>query len=437
MKYLFVGSFLSLTLISAAAAGLHSERRSAGPVLYWVTDPSPAREEQVRRFHSWLLKNGRPQFELQLDTANSDNTKKIIQGVSGVAGDILDLGTGDLPYFQSVGMLQDVTEDARRLGFDSSYTYPAVGPLITFDGRQYRFPCNVAVPLYWVNNATFAKFGQPIPPPTWDWDIFERLGKAFVAAANVPGERQNVFFAGMIDRNMANVLRRSCGLDIFNETLTRCALDDPRYIQTLERIHKWTLDRLIPTAADAASFATEAGFGGAGGGPALQLFNSGNYGMVLMGRYALIQLRQFGAMDLSVSEPPYAEFRNALIATRAAGIYAGSKRKDLAKLFLAFLASEEYNSQIVEDGDALPPNPKPPQTEAFLHPPNHPNEWGCHEAFAKAAIDIAIPPSASPFVLPSVVDRLDDDAFQAFIISGRLSASAAAWQAATQINNEI
>jgi multiple sugar transport system substrate-binding protein len=330
-----------------------------------------------------------------------------------------------------------VTDDARKLGFDPSYTYPAVGPLIMLEGRQYRFPCNVAVPLYWVNKATFAKYGQPIPPTTWDFDTFERVGKAFVAAANKPGERPKVFFSAGIDRNMANVLRRSYGLDIFNETLTRCTLDDPRYVQTLERIRQWTLERLIPTAADAASFATEAGFGGVGGGPALQLFNSGSYGMVLMGRYALIQLRQFGAMDLSVSELPCAEFRNALIATRAAGIYAGSEHKDLAKLFLAVLASEEYNSQIVEDADALPPNPKQTQTEAFLRPPEHPNEWGCHEAFTKAAMQIAIPPSASPFVLPSVVDRLDDDAFQAFITSGRLTAAAAARQAATQINNEI
>jgi multiple sugar transport system substrate-binding protein len=271
----------------------------------------------------------------------------------------------------------------------------------------------------------------------WDWDTFEQRGKAFVAAANVPGERRKVFFTSGIGRDIMNVLRRSYGLDIFNETLTRCALDDPRYVQTLERIRKWTLDRLIPTAADAASFATEAGFGGQGGGPALQLFNSGNYGMVLIGRYALIQLRQFGAMDLSVSEPPYAEFRNALIGTRAAGIYAGSKHKDLAKLFLAFLASEEYNSHIVEDADAEPPDPKQTQTEAYLRPPAHPNEWGCHEAFAKAAVQIAIPPSASPFVLPGVVERLDDDAFQAFSTSGRLSAPAAARLAATQINNEI
>jgi multiple sugar transport system substrate-binding protein len=246
-----------------------------------------------------------------------------------------------------------------------------------------------------------------------------------------------VFFAPPIGRDIMNVLRRSHGLDTFNETLTRCALDDARYIATLERIRKWNLQRIVPTAADAASIATDAGFGGPGGGPALQLFNRGKYGMVLMGRYALIQLRQFGAMDLAVTEPPYAEFRNALIATRAAAIYAGSKHKDLAKLFLAFLASEEYNSQIVEDGDALPPDSRFTQSEAYLHPPLHRNEWGCHEAFAEAAVHIAIAPGASPFVLPAVVDRLDADAFEGFITSGRLSASAAASQAATRINNEI
>jgi multiple sugar transport system substrate-binding protein len=47
------------------------------------------------------------------------------------------------------------------------------------------------------------------------------------------------------------------------------------------------------------------------------------------------------------------------------------------------MASEEYNMIIVNDGDALPPNPIYTQTEEFLRPAAYPNEWGCHEAFAK------------------------------------------------------
>ncbi len=51
---------------------------------------------------------------------------------------------------------------------------------------------------------------------------------------------------------------------------------------------------------------------------------------------------------------------------------------------------EDYNMQIVRDGDALPPNPKYVETDAFKRPPDYPNEWGCHEVHSEAAQTIAI-----------------------------------------------
>jgi multiple sugar transport system substrate-binding protein len=216
--------------------------------------------------------------------------------------------------------------------------------------------------------------------------------------------------------------------------MTRCTLDDPRYVQVLERIHKWTYeDHLLPRALDIASFATSAGYGGV----TLQLFNSGNYGMFMMGRYALIQLRQFGKLKLAVVEPPNDGFPNTTTGTRAACVYTGGKHKDLAELFLAFLASPEYNMQVVADADALPPNPKFTETEEFKHPKDYPNEWGCHEPFAEAAKTIAITDSASPFVLPSVVQRLTQSYYDAYMSSGRLTAEESGRQLAQQVNAEI
>jgi len=431
MKYIFLVAFILLGAVSLASHFASPEVRGTAPVLYWVTDNNPARAEQVRLFRQWLKEHHYPDVDLRLDTSNGDLSKKIIQGVSGVGGDIMDTGPTDMPYFVAVGIMADVTDAAKELGFDPSKTYPAIEPQIVQDGRQYRFPCNVFATMYWVNRATFEKYGQPIPPKRWDFDTFERLGKAFVAAANPPGARQTVFYTSGVDKN---IMLRSLGLDTFNETLTRCTLDDPRYVQVLKRIHKWTYeDHILPTSADVESFATSAGYGGV----TLQLFNSGNYGMFASGRYALIQLRQFGKLKLAVVEPPNDGFANTITGTRAASVYAGGKHKDLAELFLAFLASKEYNEQIVADADALPPNPKYTETEEFKHPKDYPNEWGCHEPFAEAAKTIAIADSTSPFVLPSVVQRLTKNFYDAYMVSGRLSAKESAEQASRQINTEI
>lgn len=431
MKYVFLAAFCLLLLLSGAVYLRTDAAHGGAPVLYWTTDPNPARVEQVRLFRKWLADTGHADIELRLDTANSDPSKKIIQGVSGVAGDLLDLGPTDLPFFVSTGLLADVTDAARSNGFSPADTFATVRPLIEQNGRQYRYPCNVSVQLMWANKTTLAKYGQPLPPAVWDMETFERLGRAFVAAAAKPGERQMVFYADGLDRV---TLRRGLGLDTYNETLTRCTLDDARYVRVLEKLRQWTfVDRLLPNAADVEGFATGGGY--AGVGP--QLFNNGNYALLLMGRHALIQLRAFGPMDLVVLELPTTGFRNAVVTVRGTGVYAGSKHRREAELFLQFLASQPYNEQITADADALPPNPAFAQGEAFTDPPGRPSERGVHAPFADAAKAIGVPPSVCPFVLPGVADRIDLNAYDGFMLSGRLTAAAAAKQAAVRINAEI
>ena len=92
--------------------------------------------------------------------------------------------------------------------------------------------------------------------------------------------------------------------------------------------------------------------------------------------------------------------------------------------------------QIVKDADALPPNPIYTKTEAFRRPPEHPNEWGCHEVFAEAATTIAIGGAYSPFVVPSVVQRAERESMEGFM-SRLYTAEKAARMATDKINEEI
>ncbi|MBN2312192.1 MAG: carbohydrate ABC transporter substrate-binding protein [Candidatus Hydrogenedentes bacterium] len=487
MKYLFVATCVILVLLSVGTLLSFPNARTEVPVLYWVTDPNPAREEQVAIFHRWLINSGygeevvlrttedvaafrgrnwtpamreaietaeangdagrlwaappgegalpitvrAPLYELRVDSANRDVSKMVIQGVSGVGGDIMDINSGSgMRYFHSVGLLRDVTEAGKRLGFDPTQTFAAMEPELTLDGRQYGFPCNVALGMFWVNRATLKKFGQPMPPERWTFEEFERLGKAFVEAANPPGERQTVFYASS---GHLEVMYRSLGLSMFNESLTRCALDDERFLRCIKLLYKWTYeDHILPSSAERDSFDTQSGYGGA----VLQLFNRGNYALFPMGRYALIQLRKFGPLDVGVVELPHGGFPNAFTTTRAAAVYVGGDRQELAEYFLGYLASEDYNMQIVRDADALTPNPRYAETEEFLRPEDYPNEWGAHEAFIRAENTIAIGGAYSPYVLHSVAGRLTRDAVDGFM-NDRLTAEEATAQAAFRVNAEI
>ncbi len=446
MKYLFLILFVLLSLATAARVSLLPDLRRDVPVIYWATDNNPARVEQVRLFHDWLIAKGhvtpegKPVCELRLDTANNAQQKLVIQGVSGVASDLFDVWSGaGARYFSSMGLLENLNDEAARLGFDPSRTFPAIAPEIVIDGVQYSFPCNVGTNHYWANVARFEELGVTVPPQDWTFQEYERIGRAFVAAANADKPRYRVFFADTIN---PIVLTRSTGLTVYNETLTACVLDDERYVRILALIHRWTFEeRLLPSAADRSAFATDSGYLGA----PMQLFNSGQYGMVWMGRYSLIQFRKFNEerraagrpiLKLSVTNPPYDHFLNANAGTRACAMYAGSKHKDLAALFLAYLADDIYNMQIVRDADALPPNPAYTRIEEFHRPPDYPQEWGLHTPYADAALRIGIPMDISPFIVPADASRhlaRGQDA----VMSNVLSPQRAAFETQRDINEGI
>ncbi len=486
MKYLFLITAAALAAFGAALYLTEPQARSEVPVIYWVIDPAPARPEQIALYHRWLIKHGHgekydittmaeldvfrrkkwtpavrdaiekgnpdgpkvwdartnaadlplsvtaPGAEMRVDASSNDLSKKLIQGVSGVAGDVLEAYNGgqQMQYFAAAGMLADVTESAKKYGFEPEKTYEALRPALFFEGRQYAFPRNPAQTMYWVNKATFEKHQQPLPPSRWTIEEFEKRGREFVKAANPPGARRRVFFA---DRAFVVELRRGLGLSMFNETLTRCTLDDPRNARVMRLIHQWTYqDRILPSAADMAAFDTEGGWGG----KSFQLFKNGQFAMFASGRWALMLFRKFGEMQLAVAEPPHTGMPNTILSGGQSTVFRGSRHRKYAELFLAYMADEDYNMQIVRDGDALPPNPKYTDSELFRRPPDHPNEWGCHEPWAKAAHEIGTVASFSPFVLPVVAARYDGVSQQE-VMNDRATAEEAGKTAADRINGEI
>ncbi|MEO0605088.1 MAG: ABC transporter substrate-binding protein, partial [Myxococcota bacterium] len=268
MKYIFLASFVLLLGAGVVTTVTEPDLRSDVPVLYWVTDRNPARIEQVAGFHRWLIDNGHvtedggPILELRLDTASRDPSKQIIQSIAGVAGDIMDCDIGQM---HALGVLEDVTDDAARLGFGVDQTFAALEPALTRDGRQFGFPCNVGLISMWANPATFAAVDLDPPGREWTIEEFERLGREYVSRANTPGERQTHFFTnsvlGWSGRQFVITLHRSQGLSIFNETLTAATTDDPRYAHVLAKFRQWTYeDNLMPTAAEASSLAVESGY---------------------------------------------------------------------------------------------------------------------------------------------------------------------------------
>ena len=282
------------------------------PVITWVIQADPNRKTQIESFHQWMERNGYPPVELKMDLMSiGQNTKDIIQGVSGVAGDIMDCYGGFVNSYRSVGILEDVTEVAKEMGFSTSETYPAVRPAFVFDGKQYGFPRNVGVRFFWVNLEAFERAGLSAPPDSWTFDEFERMGKAYVGALNDPGKPQSVFFHRNLTPFIRTILLRSEGVDLYNETMTKSHLDRPSSEAVYERIYRWINDyKIVPTDAENASLSAESGTSRA----LMHLFANGNYGMIDGGRWGLMHFRNVGPYKLAVAELPYGHFRNSLVS---------------------------------------------------------------------------------------------------------------------------
>lgn len=407
MKVMFSITALALSVLGLLTLWSYPTRESKVPVLYWITDPNPMRTLQVDRFHQWLIEeghtthDGQPRMLLKLDTGNSDKSKMIIQGVSGMGGDIMDLGSGgSVRYFKSMGLITDLTEVAQEKGFSVKETYPSLKSDLSIyengEHRQYAFPCNAYTSLYWINRDVFKKYGIQEPNDDWTWEDFERLGLELKAAA----QGETVYIS---QRPNVIDVARSYGLGLFNETLTRCAYNQAIFIDALLMLERWTDELgIVPTKADLESFDVQSGYGGA----SLQLFKEGVFGAFVIGRYGLIGFREGASMNLRVVYPPHGTFKCSSMGTRCAAIYKGSQHPEEAALFLEYLASEPYNDTIIEGADALPPNPAFLHKRSYTHPPLYSNEWGCHEVFTRAMKDIAVPKENSPYINSSVVERI-------------------------------
>ncbi|MBN8215025.1 MAG: extracellular solute-binding protein [Spirochaetes bacterium] len=411
MRWLFTGFLASLIAFSLFMSWRFSGAIGQGgaPVIYWVTDPNPARIEQIALFKSWLKKRGYQDIDLRLDVNNQGAQKTVVQGVTGVAGDCIDAGSTWIRYFYSMGIISPVTNLEKRFGYPDDGLFPCIRSDIFVDGKQIAFPCNLGIAGYLVNADVFKKYGMETPPFLMDFATFERLGKEFVEKANA-GRRRETFFAGAISHE---AMRRSLGVTHFNETLTRSAINRKEFVDVLNLMFKWTYtDHLVPTAAEMASFSVEQGYGGL----QYQLLCKGNFGMVETGRWAMIQMRKMkNPVQWAQVLYPHGGYPNAMATTRAAVLYAGTKNRDAAVHFLAFLRSDDYNMHVVRDSDGIPPNPKFMDTDEFLKPAGKTNEWAMHASSRRIANDYAFPRDISPFALFQKYNRAESLAIQGFM----------------------
>ena len=476
MKKLFLGILLLLVAAAFYTMLTATDRASEVPVITWRTDTNPQREEQIMLFREWLVRTGhiqkdkdgkpvlytqeeadalnahygvkpgephsvkagdkKPNGNVVAETASNQST--LIQAVSGMAGDIVD--TAEVLGYQQMGVGVPLTEDANKNGYGLNTTYPGMaGLLVGMDGEQYAYPCNGSSATVWINMDTLNRFGVKEIPEDWTPEDFERIGKEYVMRANEGLQRQEYFFTQSLDSGagvslLTNIVR-SKGYDLYNETLTRCVADNDIFKKYIKLFYKWT-ERRRRRVDEHRERLWRRGF--------LELhfrqICDGGDGALLpdplprsAGReeQGSGQRGQGAEFPDQLRHPPASPVRVQELHLR----HPGSKQPELAKLFMQFLASKEYNRYIVERGDGLPPNPSLVMEELKAIPKTRPNEGNVNLQEVEWAMTIGIPGNFSPFVKSGSPNWLQSSINQYF--NNRMTLDEAVKNIETRYNMEI
>jgi multiple sugar transport system substrate-binding protein len=401
MKRVFAAFFL-LFAVMYAGAQLTLERPKDDHLthLTWSTDDNPARKVQSGGFHRMF-----PGDDVTVDPGlGGDQTKLIVQCATGTGPDIMDVyDQQQLTTLVEAGVLLDLTPYAKQMGFDPSRTYPALGPTLMIDGRQYRYPCNVWANCVIYNKRIFADHGVPYPKPDWTYADFIAAAKKIRDTPSRSGE-QHMPVANWLNTWFYEDLLMGYGGRFFTPDGLVSRLDAPESIAAMQFYSDLMyVYKAIPTAAESASLSSQGGWGSAG----INWFSTGRAAMIFIGRWYIVQVPQYPNLkgNLGTALLPRVGNRPScgMTDTRAAGINVKSPHWREALHFLQYLSTPEYGKVIVDDGDSLPPNPDLARTGRDLVDAAVPDP-AFHEPFIEA-IKRARPLDNSPFIDMSIVAR--------------------------------
>lgn len=402
MKYVFMGLIaLFIVMYGYAVSTIEPLGDPDRTTVVWATDPNPARTKQVAIFER--LNPG-----LQGLVDKGDATKIIVRCATGTGPDVVDIyDVFGLATFAEAGILMDLTPFADSLGFGLDDTYGSLRDGLSYDGKQYRFPCNVHANAIIYNKKVLEDHGAPLPKPGWTWDDFIQSA---LAVRNNPSKsgQEHIPLANWNSEWVYRDLLVGHGGGFFTEDGLHSRLGEDAAVQAMELFRDMALVHdIMPTSAEAKSLSSQGGWGSGG----IAWFFNQQAAYIIIGRWAIVQVPVYTkrnpdlVQNIAAVRLPRVPGHpsRSVVGTRAAGINAKTQNPEAAKRFLQYLASREYGTLIAADGDALPPNPQLARTGADLANDLVPDP-AFHQPFIEA-VEEGVTLRMSPFIEAQIVKR--------------------------------
>lgn len=294
---------------------------------------------------------------------NDYHPRLLTQIAGGLAPDVMRIDSYYFVDFLRTGALMDITPLIARDGLDMGLYYPAGLLDSMHEGRYYGLPWGTA-PLYMIVNLDmFDDAGLTVPDPNWDWDDFEEL---IHKLSRGEGTRRQYGFA--LEPVMVHLFPFLWGegADLFDETLTRFALNEPKAVSVLDRFAKMVADRLLP---DPANFLTP---------EVLNRWVINNAVAMRMGSaqevLALQQAEDLRFIVMPMPGGPVVK-NTTVYKSNTVGISASSQNVEAAWTFLKFLRGPGLEGEkLYMQANRIPPTFNIPELwEIFADPNKHPH----------------------------------------------------------------
>ena len=321
----------------------------------FATWGTPAEVNSFRRLVDHFNATRHPAHPVRLSHAEQSSyiERLFVMGAARSMPDVMHLDRKDLPLFVHRGLVEDLTPFiASDTAFSLSDFLPALIPGCGVNGTIYGIPHNFSTLVLYYNRDHFDAAGLSSPDSTWTWDSLriaaQRLTRTNAAGAITRyGCYLNIIVQTLISQN---------GGSILNASLDSCIVASPE----AEGAIRFMIDMSEQYHATWNTLAQDLLWD--------EMFIGGRCSMVATGRWAAAAyVAAMHPGSVGVAPLPRGRFRHGAAVNHMMVMSSESTKKQDAWAFITFLASDEAQRMVNDDGANIPARRSIVLSDAFLH----------------------------------------------------------------------
>lgn len=337
--------------------------------LRWSTDANPMRQVVISEFEKI-----HPNIHVYTDP-NAGMDALLTQLAGDVPPDIMSLY--DIESFRRMARLEqlvDLTPYLKKYNISADKFRPEIYDYIypsKDDKRVLGVTENCGPLCLMYNKDIFDKYNVPYPTNDMTWDQVVETAKKLTKYKTING-RQVPDIKGLYVYEDPQIYARMYGGSLFSSDGKKCVINSPEAVKGLTFFSDLRLKhRVMPTSSEAESMASMGGWSASN-----QLMIQGKIAMLIGGRFAVVQLRDYYSkgLRLGMARFPRSPYPCNLLLSKCYTVPKGSRHIEEAAEFLAFLLQNDNQKRILDYGDGWSAV-KNPELDAYAaFNPKYPNE---------------------------------------------------------------